>query len=140
MSEALDTREDDTVHRLHEAADPILLLFAKFRDGFADAMGDGMWTIEDLEQKIASKRAFLFAGANSAVVGEIVPYPGGATVMQMLWATGDVAEIAALAPGVEATARMMGCTMMIVEGQKAWERVLKPQGYGFMSTTLRKVL
>lgn len=140
MSEAaFDT--EDKVHRLAEPVeDPMLAQWLRFRPLFEEAMRDGLWTIEDLEAKIAHKRAFLFPGANSAVVAEIVAYPSGERAMQTLWACGDVEEIVALAPGIEATARMMGCTSMIVEGHRGWERVLKRSGYGFMSTTLRKAL
>jgi len=84
--------------------------------------------------------AFLFAGKDAAVVAEPQDYPGGAKAMQVLWACGDLAEIVALAPGIEAMARMIGCTKMIVEGQKGWERVLKPQGYEFFSVTVAKEL
>lgn len=138
MSEAFDIEAN--VHHLAEPEDPMLAQWKRFRPLFAEAMGDGLWTIEDLEAKIAHRRAFLFPGANSAVVTEIVEYPGGERAMQTLWACGDIEEVVALAPGIEATARMMGCTCMIVEGRRSWERVLKASGYDFMSTTLRKAL
>lgn len=131
---------DDNVHDLVDRGDPVMVQWARFRDRFAEAMDDGLFTIEELEQRIASHRAYLFAGKNAAVVGQVEPYPDGTRAMQISWACGDLDEILTLAPGIEAMARMMGCTMMIVEGQKGWERLLKPQGYSFFSTTIAKEL
>jgi hypothetical protein len=123
-----------------EPVDPMLLQWAKFRDQFADAMRDGFWTLEDLEQKIADKRAFFFPGKEAAMVAEIVAYPGGVRVFQVLWACGEIPELLQLAPGVEATGRMMGCSEMLIEGQQAWKRLLEPMGYTLFSVTLRKPL
>ena len=123
-----------------EAVDPILAQWARFRERFADAMRGGFWTLEDLEDKIAAKRAFFFPGKDAAMVAEIVAYPGGTRAFQVLWACGEVAELLQMAPGVEAMGRMMGCTEMLIEGQKAWERLLKPMGYEAFSVTVRKAL
>lgn len=131
---------DDVVINLNTTVDPLLAQWVRFRDLFADAMGEGFWTIEDLEQKIAHRRAFFFPGAGSALVGQIEVYPGGSKVFQVLWAVGDVAEIVTMAPGVEAVARMMGCDTMLIEGREAWRRVLKGHGYEPWSVTLFKAL
>jgi hypothetical protein len=103
-------------------------------------MGPGFWTIEDLEQRIAHKRAFFFPGRTSAVVSQIEVYPGGERVMQSLWAVGDLEELTDMLPGIEAVARMMGCTSFLVEGRPAWKRVLASQGYAQWSVTLHKAL
>lgn len=135
------TLAHDTVHRLAREDNPMMAQWERFKDRFAEAMDDGsLYTIEDLEQRIATRRAFLFAGKDAAVVAETVDYPGGAKAMQTLWACGDLAEIVALSPGIEAMARMVGCSKMIVEGQKGWERVLRSHGYEFFSTTVVKEL
>jgi hypothetical protein len=137
MSEALD----DKVHRIAgEPDDPTLIQWARFRDDFADAMGDGFWTLEDLEQRIAAKRAFFFPGKAAAVVGQIEVYPGGERAMQFLWAVGDVAEIVSMEPGLVAIARMMGCSSVLIEGRAAWAKLLKPLGYEPWSVTLHKVI
>lgn len=132
--------ETGEVIDLSESVDPLLEQWARFRDQFADAMGDGFWTIEDLEQKIAHRRAFFFPGRNAALVGQIEVYPGGERVFQFLWAVGDVGELVAMVPGCEAMARMMGCTAMLIEGRPAWKRVMAPLGYRPWSMTLHKVL
>jgi hypothetical protein len=123
-----------------EAADPLLVQWAKFRDQFAEAMTGGFWTIEDLETKIAEKRAFFFPGRDAAMVAEIVIYPGGTRAFQVMWACGSVPELLQMAPGVEAMARMMGCDEVLIEGQEAWKRLLKPLGYELFSVTVRKAL
>ena len=63
------------------------------------------------------------------MVGEIVTYPGGLNVFQLLWACGSIPEILQMLPGVESMARMMGCSEMLVEGPWAWKRLLKPLDY-----------
>lgn len=126
--------------RLAVGVDPLLSQWARFRDLFAAGMADGFWTIEDLEQKIAHRRAFFFPGKNAALVGQIEVYPGGERVFQFLWAVGELEELVTLVPGCEALARMMGCTGMLVEGRPAYKRVLEPQGYKLWSVTLHKGL
>jgi hypothetical protein len=125
---------------LNERVDPLLEQWARFRDQFADAMGDGFWTVDDLEQKIAHRRAFFFPGKAAALVAEIQTYPGGAQVFQVTWAVGDVAEMIQMAPGIESMARMMGCTSILIEGRKAWEKLLAPLGYTPWSVTVWKAL
>lgn len=120
--------------------DPLLQQWARFRDLFAQAMDDGFWTIEDLEAKIAHRRAFFFPGRDSALVGQIEAYPGGERVFQVLWGVGDMNELVHLAPGVESIARMMGCTAILIEGRPAWRRVLESHGYKQWSVTLHKRL
>lgn len=129
------------LHRIAgEPDDPTLVQWAKFRDLFAEAMEDGFWTLEDLEQKIAAKRAFFFPGKAAAVVTEIQVYPGGRRVMQAMWGVGDVAEIVAMEPGIVAVARMMGCDAILLEGRLAWAKVMKPLGYEPWSITLHKAI
>lgn len=131
---------DDPID-LETTVDPLLSQWSRFRDGFAAAMVDhDFWTIEELESRVANRRAFFFPGANAAMVGQIEVYPGGAKVFQVLWATGDVDELIRMAPGIEALARMMGCTEALIEGREAWKRLLAPMGYGLFSVTLRKAL
>jgi hypothetical protein len=132
---------DNDLIDLSTTVDPLLSQWARFRDGFAEAMTDNeFWTIEELESRVASRRAFFFPGASAAMVGQIEVYPGGAKVFQVLWATGDVNELLRMAPGIESIARMMGCTEALIEGREAWKRLLAPEGWTLFSVTLRKTL
>lgn len=119
---------------------PLVHQWLRFRDQFEEAMEGGLYRIADLERDIAEGKAYLWPGRNAAVVAQRVVYPSGEAVMQTLWAVGDVEEILAMAPGIEATARLMGCTSMLVEGRAGWTKILKPQGYEPWSVTVRKVL
>jgi hypothetical protein len=133
--------DGDVVINLNTTVDPLLSQWARFRDLFREAMADdGFWTIEDLEQRIAHRRAFFFPGANAAMVAQIEAYPSELKVFQVLWAAGDVAELLQMAPGVESIARMMGCHEILIEGREAWRRLLEPMGYSLFSVTLRKRL
>ena len=115
--------------------DPTLLQWARFRDVFAERMTDGFWTLEDLEARIADHRAFFFPGKAAALVGQIDVYPGGERAFRILWQVGDTKEADAILPGVEALARMMGCTSMLFECEKG-----DVAGYQPWSVTLRKGL
>ncbi len=55
-------------------------------------------------------------------------------------AGGDMDEVVAMIPGVMSVGRMMGCSSVLVEGRKGWERVLAALGFEHFSTTLRKDL
>jgi hypothetical protein len=141
MSE-IDAYELDEPRRAngHDgAADPTLLQWARFRDQFAARFGDGFWTLEELEERIADRRAFFFPGKGAALVGQIDLYPGGERAFRVLWSVGDVAEAAVILPGVEALARMMGCTSMLVEDSEL-ATVAGKAGYGPFAVTLHKGL
>jgi hypothetical protein len=139
-SDELEPQPEAEVIDLAETADPLLSQWARFRDLFKEAMDDGFWTIEDLEQKIAHRRAFFFPGRDSAMVAQIEVYPGGIRVFQVMWGVGDVEELVQMAPGVESIARMMGCKEILIEGRPAWKRVLEAHGYKVWSVTLHKKL
>lgn len=141
MSEAErpELGEDGVVVHLDGEVDPLLVQWARWRDDFASAM-EGFWTIEDLEQRIAHRRAFFFPGDKAAMVGQVEVYPDGARAFQVTWAVGDVNALLAMAPGVESVARMMGCTDILIEGREAWRKLLAPLGYDLFSVTVHKAL
>lgn len=121
-------------------APPLHSQWARFRPQFAEAMEGGLHSIESLEKLIGQGKAYFLPGKNSAVVAEKVTYDGGVSALQVLWAVGDVDEILALAPGLEAIGRLVGCSEMLVEGRAGWTKILKAHGYSPWSVTLRKAL
>lgn len=131
----LDPQGDDNVHHLAQPTPPEMLQFARFREGFAQACEGTLYSIDELEQGVATRRLWIFAGKDSAVLVE-----WNDDAAQLMWATGDMAELVSLLPGIEAVARMRGCTRLVVEGPRGWERVLRSQGFGFYSVTLAKGL
>ena len=123
-----------------ETEAPMHAQWAKYRPAFAEAMAGGLHSIEDMDRKLAQGRAILFPGKDSAIIAEKVDYATGTSVFQATWSIGDLAEILTLAPGVEAIGRSLGCTEMLIEGRKGWERILKTLGYEPWSITVRKAL
>lgn len=122
-----------------QTVNPLLAQWLRFKPQFVEAMAHSFHDVEDLERKIGQGRAYLFPGKNAAVVAEKAEY-SGQTVFQCLWSVGDLDEVLALAPGIEAFGRLIGCSEMLVEGRRGWEKVLKPLGYEFFSVTMRKAL
>lgn len=123
----------------HQTVSPIQVQWERWKPAFAEAMAHSFHDIQDLERKIGQGRAYLFPGKNAAVVAEKAEY-SGETVFQALWSVGDMEEVLDLAPGIEAFGRLIGCSSMLVEGRRGWEKVLKPHGYEFFSVTMRKAL
>ncbi|MBL8771149.1 MAG: hypothetical protein JNK30_07170 [Phenylobacterium sp.] len=119
---------------------PLQAQWERFRDRFAEAMAGGLYTIEDLEAMIAGGEAYLWPGADAAIVTQVVAYPSGEKVLQTLWAVGDLKEVLALEPALCASARLLGCSRILIEGRKGWERLLKPAGYEPWSVTVSKVV
>lgn len=120
--------------------DPVVAAWAQWRPKFAELINDGMWNVEDLEDRIAAKQAIFFPGQNAALVGEITRFPTGVKVMHISWAVGEMAELLAMAPGIHAVARMMGCQKMLIEGREGWKKALADIGYDFFSVTMTKDL
>ena len=95
----------------------------------------------DVEAAIAEGRAQLFPGERSVIVTGIEDYPSGERVIDTWLAGGDRQEIAdVMRPKVEAWAESQGCTLVMVNGRKGWERVLAPHGYDHLATVLAKRL
>jgi len=118
---------------------PWALAWERWKPEFAKAMDGSFHTIDALESMIFKGAAQLWPGAKAAIVTQIVSYPGE-KALQGLWAAGDLAEVRALIPGVEAYGRLLGCTSVLVEGQAGWVRALKDMGYAPLSVTVRKAL
>lgn len=97
-------------------------------------------TMGDLEDRTRRGDAMLWPGDRCAVLTQIVAQTDGARILDVISAGGDLDEIVAMTPGVLAAARAAGCSEMIVEGKRGWERALKPLGFTFLSVTVRKVL
>ena len=60
----------------------------------------------------------------SAILTEDVTYPQPGAVWVLRLAGGDMDEIIAMTPGLEAAARMRGCDRVLIEGREGWQRRL----------------
>jgi len=118
---------------------PLHTQWERFKPQFAEAMRESPHSVEDLERSIGQGRTMFFPGKNAAITAEKAVY-GSEAFFQVTWSVGDMDEILSLAPGVEAVGRLLGCSSMLVEGRRGWEKVLAPLGYGFWSITLKKAL
>ena len=138
MAEALG-RADPLPEAVRPTSGPLYEL-ERCRQWLEPALEGGFYGWDDVERALAERRAQLFPGAAAAIVTETIDYPNGAKAMQVWLAGGDMEEVVAMAPGLMSVARMMGCTDVLVEGRKGWERILGALGFTFFSTTLRRVL
>ena len=82
----------------------------------------------ELLSHIASGRAQLWAGRGAALVTERV-CDAGVHSLHVWLAGGELSEILALRPGIEAWARAQGCQFITIDGRPGWARVLRTHGY-----------
>jgi len=97
-------------------------------------------TIEDVRKAVEGGGAILWPGKNSAIVSEFIDYPSGLRTAAVMSAGGELEEIRAMTPGLEAFARLNGASEVLLEGRLGWKRALKDDGYELASVTLRKKL
>jgi hypothetical protein len=120
--------------------DPVVAAWARWRPEFAKVVNDGLWSIEELEDRVAAKAAIFFPGSKCALVGETIRYPTGARALHIVWAVGDKVEQLAMIPGIEAMARMMGCRRMVFDLKADDQTAMKAQGYRLLTVKLVKAL
>lgn len=125
---------------VREVAKPPHVHWERCKQWIADGLGDGLLKISDIEGALAKGEAILWPGQKCAIVSEFVTYPSGERASQVMSAGGDLEEILSMVPGMEAFARLNGCSTSVVEGRKGWEKVLGATGYSFFSVKLRKAL
>ena len=87
------------------------------------------YTFEDVCKAVSEGRLQFWPGPNSVVITEIIEYPQYRTLNYFL-AGGNLAELAAMLPRIEAWGRMQNCTRAILIGRKGWERTfITQEGY-----------
>jgi hypothetical protein len=97
------------------------------------------YTIEDLEQELATGRAMLWAGERCALVSTLEQTPTHRFLHLWLGA-GNLSELISLEPGVNAHARALGCAYTSIDGRLGWSRVLRKRGFEVIDGELRKML
>lgn len=94
--------------------------------------------IEGMLQRPVNPAQF-FPGKDCAMVTEVQQQ--GTDRVLFVWAAGGkMEELLAMAPGIEAVGRLMGCNAAMAEGRSGWSRILKNHGYEVASIVMRKVL
>lgn len=97
-------------------------------------------TIEDLQAMIDEGRVIFWPGINSAVITEIIEYPQKRTLHFFL-AGGNLAELEAMYPAIEAWGKEQGCTTASTSGRPGWERTfLKREGWTPRTVVMTKEL
>lgn len=148
MTRALEQDLDELVGADNPAAvRPVLRVVTKETTqwdrckGWIEAgLEGGPLTLVDLKQAVDEQRAILWPGKACALVTEFIDYPSGQRVAHVMSAGGELDEIKAMIPGLEAFGRLNGASKVFVEGRRGWERALKDLGYGFQAITLAKEL
>lgn len=98
-------------------------------------------TKDHIWQRLEAGRAQLWPLSQSAVVTEIVGYDNGIQHLRLWLAGGDLDELRAFVPQLEAFGRDNGCSKVVIIGRKGWTRALASQGYSEPKTvTLTKDL
>lgn len=111
--------------------------WAGCRAWLAPALEDASW--DEVAAALAAGRAQLWPGERSAMVTTLQITPEGPTCHVWL-AGGELADLLAMAVGVEAWARAQGCAWVTLNGRKGWARALKRRGFAPAGEELRKKL
>jgi hypothetical protein len=118
-----------------------MLDYLDWRDEFAKAMDPELFTIEWLDQHVASGAAKLWSSEKAAILAEIRHYPTGLRAIHYLYVAGDLKEIVEiLRPQVEAFGKSEGCSRIFGDSREAWSRILKGHGYETYKIMVRKEL
>lgn len=122
-----------------EQKTPLQVEFERCVQWLVPALEGGRRTMADVARAIGEGKAQLWPGKACAMVTEVHTFPTG-KALQVWLAGGDMAELMAMQAGVEAWGRLVGCSEVIIEGRKGWERTLKPAGFELFSVCLRKAI
>lgn len=123
----------------NDAVDPKTAEFERCLPWLKGALTDTHFDISDVARALGDNRAQLWPGKSACIVTEIDTL-AQTRVVRVWLAGGDMDEILTMAKGIEAWARLNGCTEVLVEGREGWKRALKDQDYDLFSVVLRKKL
>ena len=98
---------------------------------------DGKWAMGDIEEKLRQGTARLLLTENSAAVIWVDHYPQR-KALTVAFAGGNLDDILAHIPGVEAYAKQLGVDQIDIYGRKGWERVLNRHGFRQTSTIMSR--
>lgn len=98
------------------------------------------YTIEWLDQQLASQCAMAFGDDKAVIVVSWKVYPTGTTELHGLVAAGALESVLWLIEEAESWGRGHGFTFSCIASRPGWQRVLKDRGYAVHQTELRKDL
>lgn len=105
-----------------------------------DRSGEETHTRAHVWDLVSTGRAQLWPCPDAAMVTEIIRYPTGIKHVRGWLSGGDLDQIRAAMPHVEEWAMAQGCTRVIIDGRKGWQRALSDQGYAPTTVNLKKEL
>lgn len=85
-------------------------------------------TPDDVSRAVAEGRMQAWLNGDSLVVTEVLEFPQ-AKALNVFLAVGNLDEVMALQPGLEAFGREHGCKALRMEGRKGWRKVLPRHGW-----------
>lgn len=100
---------------------------------------DGEATADELLAEVLAGRAQLWPGEGCCLVTQCALTPEGPT-LHTWCGGGDLKEMIAMRPGIEAWGRAMGCIWGTLESRKGWDRLFGPHGFRRDGDLLRKAL
>jgi hypothetical protein len=105
----------------------------------ARAAADPLNTMADIEGQIARGDAQFWPGDRAACVTQLIDYPT-MRVLNLWLCGGDLRELRAMLPRIEAWARGQGCRAEYLAGRPAWGAVLSRHGFRAGHVTFEKEL
>lgn len=99
----------------------------------------GLQSIEDVERLINEGVYQFWPGRRSALITEIVQFQQ-AKVLLVRIGGGDLGELIEMEKSLCQYASAMGCTKIMGEGRKGWQRVCEKMGYRYGFVTMIKDL
>lgn len=81
----------------------------------------GTHTFEDVADAVAAGQLQFWPGPNSVVITEILDHPRS-RALNFFLAGGNLAELEAMYPRIEAWGREQGCDIAVFTGRPGWER------------------
>ena len=100
----------------------------------------GTHTFEDIREMVSTGRLQFWPGPHSAIVTEIIEYPRQRTLHYFL-AGGQMAELRAMLPEIDAWGRAQGCTSASLAGRPGWSRsFLQHEGWSSHLVVMMKEL
>ncbi len=113
--------------------------WARYRAWLLPALQAECASEAELLEDILSGRAQLWAGEAAAMVTQRV-CEDGVRRLHVWLRGGDLAQLLAMRPGIEAWARGQGCKRITIDGRAGWSRVLRRLGYAAIGNQLQRTL
>ena len=93
------------------------------------ALGGEAYTLQDIEDMIATGKAQMWPGETSVIVTEIILYPR-AKHLHLFLAGGNLDELESMLPEIIEWGKTQGCSRVSLSGRRGWERsFLREMGF-----------